>query len=90
MSSGDSSVLEHQASDRKVAYHWFNSRTGNASLWPRKDTLRIFPLGPSSLPFVVGQFDERLANKTQKKAVRWCGEADVACLIHMNKRTLEC
>ena len=38
-----------------------------------KDTLCLFPLGPSSLPVVEAQPYERPTNKTQKSALRWYG-----------------
>ena len=38
-----------------------------------KDVLRLFPIGASSLPVVVAQPDETLANKTQRSALRRCG-----------------
>ena len=34
MGRGDSSVVERRAGDRKAADLWFDSRTGNASLYP--------------------------------------------------------
>ena len=36
-------------------------------------TLNLFPIGPSSLLAVVAQPDDRLANRTQKSALHWCG-----------------
>jgi len=53
------------ASNRKVAKPWFDSRCGSATicLWERY--LMLFPiLGPSSLPVVVAQRNERHANRT--------------------------
>ena len=37
-----------------------------------KDSLRFFRLGPSTLPVMVAQPDERLANRTHESALRWC------------------
>jgi len=44
---------------------WFDSRCGSALLCPWERHLKLFPtLGPSSLPVVVAQHDERHANST--------------------------
>ena len=47
-----------------------------------KDTLSLFPLGPSLLPVVMFQHDKRLANRTPQNAVRWCGSVEAECLVH--------
>ena len=61
--------------------------TGTSSCLPL--TITYFPLGPSSIPIVVAQPDERLANRNQKSALRWCGLTNAECLVsgfYMNKR----
>ena len=65
--STESSVVDCQVSDRKVADSWFDSRAGNAllRLWERHFYAN-FPLGPSSLHGVVTQPDKRLANRSQE------------------------
>ena len=60
---GDSSVLEHRASDQKITEPSILELTMRRYVLG-SDTLRL--LGPSSLPVVVAQPDERLANKTSK------------------------
>jgi len=58
-------LIECRASNRKVAKPWFDSRCDSASLCPWERHLILFPtLGPSSLPIVVTQPDERHANRT--------------------------
>ena len=51
-----------------------------------KDTFyTYFPLRPSSLPVAAAQHDAKLANRTPKSALRWCGYAE--CLVHTDERT---
>jgi len=58
-------LVEHRASNWKIAKPWFDSRCGSASLCPWETHSILFPiLGPSSLPVVVVQPDERQANRT--------------------------
>jgi len=57
-------LIERRDSNRKVANPWFDSRWDNASLCPWERHLMLYPiLGPSSLPVVVAQPDERHANR---------------------------
>ena len=70
---GDSSGVDHQASDRKVVGLWFDFRTEIRRCVCGKDTLCLFPLGTSSLLIVVAQPDEKLANRTQKSVLCWYG-----------------
>ena len=37
-----------------------------------KTLYAYFTMGPSSLPIVVAQRDEKPANKTKKSALHWC------------------
>ena len=53
----------------------------------RKTLRACFALGQSSLPVVEAQPVERLANRIQISALRWCGWTEAARLAHMNKRT---
>ena len=90
---GDSSVVERRVSDRKVADSRFDSRAGKAQLCPKKIHLTyISHRGPSSLPFVVAQPDERIANRTQKRALRsalvWLDFALSNWFIRTNKRSV--
>ena len=79
-------MVERRVGDQKVADTWFDSRAGNASLCPWKRHLNAyFPLKPRSLPALEAQPDERLAIRTQKGAVRWCGWTDAECLVHTNE-----
>jgi len=57
-SDGVAQLVEGQASNRKVAKPWFNSRCGSASLclWEIHLMLCLI-LGPSRLPVVVAQPD---------------------------------
>ena len=41
-----------------------------------------FPLGPSSLPVVVAQPDESVANRTQKVLYAVVCWTDTVCLVH--------
>jgi len=63
--SGVDQSVERRASNRKVAKPWVDSRCGSASLCSWGKHLMLFPfLGPSNLPVVVAQPDERHANRT--------------------------
>jgi len=59
-------LAERRASNRKVVKPCFDSRCGSApSQCPWERHLILFPiLGPSSLPVVVTQPDQRYANRT--------------------------
>jgi len=57
-------MVERRDSNRKVAKPWLDSRCGSASLSSRKTLNAIPTLGPSSLPAVVAQPNERHANRT--------------------------
>jgi len=58
-------LVEHQASNRKVAKPWYDFQCDSASLCSWERHLMLFlTLGPSSLPIVVAQPDERHANRT--------------------------
>ena len=69
--SRDSSVVELRVGDGKVAGSWFDSDCQYAVLSLRKTLYPCFLLGPSGLPVTVAQPDKRLANRTQKSALRW-------------------
>ena len=51
-----------------------------------KEILRQISSRASSLPVVVTHPDERLAKRTQKILLRWCGCTDAERLIHTNER----
>ena len=52
-----------------------------------KNTLRLFPLRPSSLPVMVPSLTKDCKKKTKKSTLRWCGKTDAECLVHMNERS---
>ena len=66
----------------KNTNNWFDSRTGNGSLCPWKRHLILFPIGTKQSTVVVAQPDKRLANRTQKSALRWCEK----CMVHTNEQ----
>jgi len=50
--------------NRKVTKPWFDSRCGSALLCPwERYLMQLLTLGPSSLPVVVAQPNERHANR---------------------------
>ena len=83
LSGGDSSVVGYPESNRKVADHGSILELPKRRCVLGKDTLRLFPLGPSSPLFVEALPDERLANRTQKSALHWCDETQRAWFIEM-------
>jgi len=58
-------LVGRRASNRKVSKPWFDSWCGSASLCPWERYFMLFPvLGPSRLPVVAAQPDERHTNRT--------------------------
>ena len=85
-SSGNSSVVTRRDSDRKATDPGSTSAFAMRRRVLGEDILRQISTRASSLAVVVAQPDKRLAKRTQKILLRWCGYTDAERLVHTNKR----
>ena len=63
------------------------SRVGDRTVTDPSHSI-LEPAMRRCIPAVEAQLTERLANRTQKSAMRWCGGTDAQCLVRTNDQAI--